>query len=350
MDSTSGDQAERFAQAVESRAGEAEFEAELAIVAALRDIDVGPDDLTRQRMRKRILAAPKPAVSSRRSRFAVALVAALALVFALAGMSLLLSKDALPGDTLYGVKRSAEAASMGLTFGNEPKALKHLEFAAARVDEMTTLAEQHPDLANAPVGSYLTALTDFDDDTSQASRQLIALSTRGDLQQLNTLKIWAGQQDVRLGALDPLLPTQARDRERASRQLLVRIVDRITNLLARAECYQITTGASDDIGLLPATDSCQRPAANTVTPSAPVPNPPSNPPKVKPSASQTPPAPVPSEPAPTPHTSSPPAVPLIPTPPPVPTKRPVDPTLPSLPIPILQLPALLPGLPAIRIG
>ncbi|WP_132111492.1 DUF5667 domain-containing protein [Actinocrispum wychmicini] len=348
MDSASDDQAERFARAVESRTSDPEFDAELAIVAALRDIDVKPDDLARARMRKRVLNAARPAVSSRRGRFAVALAAALALVFALAGMSFLLSKDALPGDALYGVKKTAEAASMGLTFGDQPKALKRLEFAAARVDEMTKLAELHPDLGNAPVGGYLTALTDFDNDTSQASRQLIALSTRGDLQQLNTLKVWSGQQDGRLAALDPRLPIQARDKERESRQLLVRIADRVTALLGRVECYQITTGASDDIGLLPASDACQRPAANTLPPG--VPSPPGNPPKVKTSAPQTPPPAAPSEAAPTPLTTSAPPVPLVPVPVPTPPTRPADPDMPSLPIPILQIPALLPGLPAIRIG
>ena len=35
------------------------------------------------------------------------------------GMSLLLSRDALPGDALYGIKRTAESASLGLTFGDE---------------------------------------------------------------------------------------------------------------------------------------------------------------------------------------------------------------------------------------
>src|SRR4051812_8487400 len=206
-------------------------------------------------MRARILA--KPAVSSRRKRLVVALAAALVLVFALAGMSLLLSQGALPGDPLYGVKRTAEAASMGLTFGDEPKALKHLEFAAARVDEMETLARRHPDLTEAPVGGYLTALTDFDADATTASSQLIALATRGDLPQLGSLKTWAGQQHVRPDAPAPHLPVPVRERAKASRQILVRIAERVTALLDRADCYQITTGTADDIGLLPAADTCQ---------------------------------------------------------------------------------------------
>lgn len=158
------DQAERFARALESDAVDAEFERELAIVAALQDLDIGPDELARKRM----LAKATPVVSSRRSRFLVALAAAVVLMFALAGMSLLLSRDALPGDTLYGIKRTAEAASLGLTFGDESKALKHLEFANARIGEMETLAQRYMDPADVPAGSYLTALTDFDTDAAQA--------------------------------------------------------------------------------------------------------------------------------------------------------------------------------------
>lgn len=346
-----GDQAERFARALESSAVDPEFEAELAVVAALRNLDVAPDEVARERMRQRVLAKASPAVSSRRGRFAVALVAALALVFALAGMSLLLARDALPGDALYGVKRTAEAASLGLTFGDESKALKHLEFATARVAEIETLAQRHPDPLDAPVGGYLTALTDFDSDVSQASRQLIALATRGEVQQLDSLRAWAGQQGARLDALQSRLPNPARTRKDVSRQLLDKIVERSAALLARMDCYQITTGSSDEIGALPATDVCHRTTAtdgtgmrsssppSRVRPVAPPQQTPTQP--VQPGVTQQPTPPLPS---------STPPLPLVPAPTPSVPGRPAAPSLPQLPVPILELPPLLPGLPAIRIG
>jgi hypothetical protein len=347
-----GDQAERFARALESSSADSEFEAELAVVAALRKLDVAPDEVARERMRQRVLAKAGPAVSSRRGRFAVALVAALALVFALAGMSLLLARDALPGDALYGVKRSAEAASLGLTFGDESKALKHLEFAAARVAEIETLAQRHPDPLDAPVGGYLTALTDFDTDVSQASRQLIALATRGEVQQLDSLRAWAGQQSTRLDALQPRLPNAARERKDASRQLLDKIVERSAALLARMECYQITTGASDDIGALPSTDICHR---TTATDGTGLPGSSSPPPRVRPVAPPQPPPVQPAQPGQTqqptpPLPSNTPQLPLVPAPTPTLPSRPAAPSLPQLPVPILELPPVLPGLPAIRIG
>lgn len=356
MDSgSSGDQAERFARALTSPDPDPDFESDLAIVAALRTLgpDTAPDDAARDRMRERILAKSSPAVSSRRGRFAIALVAALALVLALGGMSLLLSRDALPGDALYGVKRTAEAASLGLTFGDESKALKHLEFANARVGEMETLAQRHPDPAEAPVGGYLTALTDFDADATQASRQLIALATRGEVQQLESLRAWVAQQSTRLAALGPRLPGPVQDRGATSRQLLDKIAERSTILLGRADCYQITTGSSDDIGALPATGLCHRETASSV-PNVPVPTQ-QQPPRAKATTPETPPPAAPGGtvvPTP-PVTPATPQVPLLPVPVPSAPVRPTAPAVPSqpqLPIPILELPPLLPGLPAIRIG
>ncbi|MBP2322317.1 hypothetical protein JOF56_002702 [Kibdelosporangium banguiense] len=356
MDSgSSGDQDERFARALSSADPDPDFETELAIVAALRTLGPGiaPDDLARERMRKRVLVKASPAVSSRRGRFAVALVAALALVLALGGMSLLLSRDALPGDALYGVKRTAEAATLGLTFGDESKALKHLEFANARVGEMETLAQRHPDPADAPVGGYLTALTDFDADTTQASRQLIALATRGELQQLESLRAWVAQQTTRLAALGPRLPVSVQQRTTTSRQLLDKIAERSTLLLGRADCYQITTGGSDDIGAIPATGLCHRDTASSAPTVSTGPTSTQQQPRVK--TPETPPPPAPEESkapvVPTPPVEQTvPQVPLLPVPVPSAPVQPSAPSQPQLPIPILELPPLLPGLPAIRIG
>jgi hypothetical protein len=286
-----------------------------------------------------------------RGRFAVAAVAVLALVGALTGMSVLLSRDALPGDALYGVKRTAEAAELGLTFGDEPKALKHLEFAASRISEIETLARRYPDPGDAPVGGYLTALTDFENDAAAGSRQLIALATSTDGRLLASLGDWATQQADRLRAIRDHLPAAAYHRESATRALLEKIIARAEALDDRMDCSQITSGSSDDIGALPAGSECRsgpapspstsRPTASTSTvptgPPAPATGPevPDQPlPSAEPTA-DTPPLPVPgatvSVPLPTPGQ----------TPPPTgETERP----------PLISLPPLLPGLPGVGIG
>jgi hypothetical protein len=208
-------------------------------------------------------------VSGARGRFAVAAVAVLALVGSLTGMSLLLARDALPGDALYGVKRTAEAAELGLTFGDQGKALKHLEFASARVGEIETLARRYPDRESAPVGGYLTALTDFDNDAAAGSRELIALATRSDGSQLDSLSAWASQQSSRLTAVSPLLPSAARNRDTASLALLDKIATRASALSKRLDCYQITSGSADDVGALPASGACDKQSGARPDPNAP---------------------------------------------------------------------------------
>jgi hypothetical protein len=299
---------------------------------------------------------PPRAGTGARARFAIAAVALLALVLSLTGMSLLLARDALPGDTLYGIKRTAEAASLGLTFGDEPKALKHLEFAASRVTEIETLAQRYANPADAPVGGYLTALSDFDNDAAAGSRQLIALATRNDGRQLESLRDWAKQQNTRLAAVAVRLPGSARSREGASLDLLAKIAGRADALLARMQCYQITTGSFDDIGALPATGACERipgaPAPAQTAPGAgntrqqPVPDqtlttPPGAPPAQTPAPGQAAPSGAPGAlPGILPTTSTPSGS--------TGTQSPAI-TVP-LPLPTIQLPPLVPGLPGVRIG
>jgi uncharacterized protein DUF5667 len=316
--------------------------------------------------RKRVNGSSRPSELSRamrgaRGRFAIAAIALLALVFSLAGMSLLLARDALPGDALYGIKRTAEAASLGLTFGDESKALKHLEFASARVTEIETLAQRYANPSDAPVGGYLTALSDFDNDAAAGSRQLISLATRNDGRQLESLRAWTRQQDDRLTAVAPRLPGAAHNREGATLALLSKITTRADTLLARMACYQITTGSYDDVGALPATGVCER------VPGAPVPPNAQNTEggrglSTAPGLTSVPVAPLPS-PAPpgsVPTGALPSGTLLNPTsapgqpggqtpggrsspnqPPPI--------TIP-LPLPTVEVPPLIPGLPGIHIG
>jgi hypothetical protein len=270
-------------------------------------------------------------------------------------MSLLLARDALPGDALYGVKRTAEAASLGLTFGDEPKALKHLEFASARVSEIETLARRYPNPDDAPVGGYLTALTDFDNDAIAGSRQLIALATSTDGRLLSSLRDWATQQAARLQRVVDRLPSAARNRQGATTALLDKITARADALRARMDCYQITSGSFDDIGALPATSTCEQnpgvgPELSSSRPSVPG-GPDNSGPATGPEEPSGPLTPVePTQ-----------DVPLLPLPGatvsvPAPTSRPgeppqtTQPTAPTTLPPLLELPPLLPGLPTLRVG
>lgn len=311
--------------------------------------------------------------SGARGRFAVAAIAVLALVFSLAGMSLLLARDALPGDTLYAIKRTGEAASLGLTFGDEDKAFKHLQFATARITEIETLTQRYPNPADAPIGGYLSALSDFDNDASAGSRQLIALATAGDGSQLETLRSWADIQGARLEALGPRLPSAAGIRQDASVALLEKIEARAVALTARMVCYQITSGAIDDIGALPATAACERradadllPIPGTQAGSVPGTNQPN-----APSVGTAVPPP-PAQPS-SPGQPEPGSAPALTTPPPLVTVPPIlgGPTSPTystppqsrtssaaptvslglpLPLPTIAVAPLVPGLPGVQLG
>jgi hypothetical protein len=294
-----GQEQESFARAVDSGMHEASddmLNRELTVVAALRQVGsqfestAGPDPAERDRMRQRVMAefssvvhdgtspvlplsssrwtsrsAPHKASRNRhripdetRGRLVVAAAAALCLLMSLSGMSVLLSRDALPGDALYTFKRSAESAELGLTFGDQPKALKHLEFASARVSEIEMMAEQADATGNWSDGQerFRRALDDFDADTAAGARLLTALAAHGQTNILTPLRSWAEQQETRLQAVRTALPLPASARLDSTLGLLDRVVVRISALDYRSECATVSSGTHDDLGLLPAKDTC----------------------------------------------------------------------------------------------
>lgn len=302
--------------------------------------------------------------ASTRGRLAIAVGAAFCLVLALCGMTMLLSNGALPGDPLYGLRRTVESAAMSLTFGNESKGFKHLSFAADRITDIESLATRYPDLADSPAGDYLTAFADFDADAAAGSADLTGYASSNGPDVLNQLHDWAATQAGRITVVSTRLSAAGRAAGTTSVNLLARIQTRATALLARTSCYTVTSGSSDDIGVLPATGPCDHPP--TGTPADPVAGsqstaapvsavPPAPPPSTPnrsagpisqpgqlttaaPSASNAPVRPPPM----TPPTG--PTVPTVPALPPPPTI-----TLP-LPLPIGTIPPLLPGLPWLRVG
>lgn len=286
---------ERFARAVEGGPIEPDLDEslrrELAVVDALRDVGRSTrlDDVARRRMRDRLLAdlhppsetadgatapqrgtadgATAPQLESvsqaRRSRRAgvrgrllVAAAAALCLLLSLSAMSLLMSGDALPGDALYGVKRSAESAELGLTFGAESRGFKHLQFATARLDELQGLAASGVG-PNTDAGPYQEALDEFDAEAAAGSRLLVEAAINGNSSLLGALHGWAEQQPQRIQMTVPVLPEQAARRAAESRELLRRIAERAASLLARVGCLTVTSGGVDDIGSRPAEGPCQ---------------------------------------------------------------------------------------------
>jgi hypothetical protein len=269
---------------------------ELTVVASLRQVGAAasPSPAERDRMRQRVMAEfdsvvheghspvlPLRAPRQRRwipdqtrGRLVVAAAAALCLLMSLSGMSVLLSRDALPGDALYSFKRTTESAELGLTFGDQPKALKHLEFASARVNEIETMADQADAAGNwsAEQNKFLRALEDFDSDATAGARLLTGLAFNGQPTSLSALRGWAEQQKTRLAAVRAALTLTTGARMDSTLALLDRISTRASALSQRTSCVTMTTGTQDDLGMLPSRDACKQIPVDGTSSTVPLPD------------------------------------------------------------------------------
>src|SRR5699024_9477743 len=126
------------------------------------------------------------------------------------------------------------------------------------VTELTELATrpgQQDDIANA----YRTGLSDFDEAARAATVTLTTIGTNSGGEVMNELRKWSYRQERRLDNLRPVPASAAARFQAAATTLLHRIQQRTTRLHDRLDCYRITTGATDNLGPLPATGSCATP-------------------------------------------------------------------------------------------
>lgn len=276
---------ERFARALDEHQRYAaegeetdEFAEELAVVSALRTLDSeGAAPSSRERIRNRIAdgttrsGADTPRASTprenthrrtgphvgNRNRFAMA--AATAVCIGLAALTSQFAEDSLPGDMLYDVKRTAEALSVEVSFSEDARAAKHLELASTRVSELEALAAGHDTprshrTEGAPL--YGPALEDLGDSATQAARVVTTTATRSGGEALQSLGSWAAEHTQRVRALSDRTGEDVDDEIRASAELLAGIEARANALSARMDCYQITSGSTDQLGALPADKDC----------------------------------------------------------------------------------------------
>src|SRR5690606_13309699 len=72
----------------------------------------------------------------------VAGMAMLSMIVAMTGVLVIASRGALPGDSLYAVKRASERAELALTIGGESRGMTLLSFAQTRLSEVDQLMQQ----------------------------------------------------------------------------------------------------------------------------------------------------------------------------------------------------------------
>lgn len=245
------------------------------------DLGVGPDPTFRAETRQRMLALAEqrtatiqPQAAHRRlaprrmqtpvwgRRVAVA-VAVLSLVLATTGLLTIASRDALPGDTLYAMKRGAERAQLGLTWDRDERGFTLLRFAETRLDEVTELVANPGALAAGSPGTPLAAGADSHDAVVQTLAEMdrqteagVSLLTasavdRSDEATLEILPAWAGGQQTLLGALVAQMTPPERNRAEVSLALLERVDQRARLLDQALPCECLDESPTDELGPTP---------------------------------------------------------------------------------------------------
>jgi hypothetical protein len=191
-----------------------------------------------------------------RRRVVLVGTAALVALVALAGGGIFASRDALPGDALYGVKRVVESAGLAMTFDKTAKARRQLDLAAIRLDEVEKLVGSGRSATAADPELVRSAMQDFDASAGDGSRSLMGGEDAGGKATLGDLQAWAGEQAARLSVLRSSLPSSTVPGADDSITHLDRLRGRTEALNKRSSCTQVTSGTVDDLGPLPAEGAC----------------------------------------------------------------------------------------------
>ncbi|WP_331558386.1 DUF5667 domain-containing protein [Actinomycetospora sp.] len=289
-------------------------------------------------------------------------VAGMAAVLALGALTVLLSRGALPGDMLYGLKRASESTEIGLTSGQEAKARKHLDVAALRLDEIqellqrdsTTAAGSQPTAAggdDADAALVADNLRAFDDQARTGARMLLPLVNKPAGPPPGLLSQWAGQQRQVIDGFSPSLPPSGREQAASSQRL-------VQQLQARATAFEKAStpcggSDSDELGPLPspACSASQAKAPSITLPQATTPTTKTSTPSTRRTTSSETTTTTTDESTTTRSGSDSGDKPLLPLPLPATTSAPpINVPVPVPGLPKVQLPPLLPGLPGLSLG
>jgi hypothetical protein len=352
--------AEEFAAALEGR-GVASARRDpalaplLALAEGLQSVPLAATADFRDTLRRRLVAvagvatapttAPSPLeraktwVDGWRVQKAIgALAASMAGVVALTGVSVAASRS-LPGDALYGVKRTAEGVQVSLARNDVNRGKRHLQHAETRLHEVADVVGTDIALGPAPSGPgqitvafggskstrVSSALRAMDTETRDGTQLLFrAYTAERDDDVLRVVQGFTERQRARLGQVLDSLPTDAHDEAEASLALVSSLNLRATQLLSVG-----TDAPAPAPVALPTPDGTPVAVTPTATPSyddlGPVPcTCPGDPTATAEPAPAPTPAPTP-QPTPTPTQSSP-----TPEPPPSPSPGPTHYPIPSV--------------------
>lgn len=216
----------------------------------------GADPATESGAQRPIGAGRRPVLSCQSTRARVRgsiIVGVAAGAIAVSGMSAA-SENALPGDALYGVKRSTERAQLALASSDLSRGQLFLDFAQTRLAEAVAVRGDQT--------GFTAALSDMDADTRQGIKLLTtSAAQRRDAAALDAIgKFLTGQQRQINGLLVNAAGPEY-DRASASLGLLDVIGQRADLLRAALRCGAEPAARVDSLGPLPGTCSTGRGAA-----------------------------------------------------------------------------------------
>ncbi|WP_328420765.1 MULTISPECIES: DUF5667 domain-containing protein [unclassified Micromonospora] len=185
-----------------------------------------------------------PAVTARRARARGAILIGIAAgAIAVSGISAA-SENAVPGDALYGMKRSTERAQLALASSDISRGQLFLDFARTRLGEAAELRGDR-------IG-YSAVLDDMDADTRQGVRLLTAAAVqRAEPASLDTVNTFVTGQRRAVGNLVDGATRADRERTRRSLELLDSVRERSDGLRAAIGCGLPAPTGSDALGPVP---------------------------------------------------------------------------------------------------
>lgn len=192
----------------------------------------------------------------RLSRPLAAVACTVVVLAMLLGGAVLMSKGALPGDTLYGLKRASENAEYALAQSPSERARLNLTFAGNRLAEVQNLL---PDGSGpASVSPHLASLVDStlasaDSDVMKAAQTLGEQAVQNNSgKPLQSITSWAPGELTRLNVIISRLPAgPARDHAQATYTLVTAAMNRAAALQAEAGCACLHSTPSDQLGPIP---------------------------------------------------------------------------------------------------
>ncbi|BCB80147.1 DUF5667 domain-containing protein [Phytohabitans flavus] len=183
--------------------------------------------------------------AGRRIRARGAVIVGVAIgAIAVSGMSAA-SENAMPGDALYGVKRSTERAQLALASSDVTRGQLFLDFARTRVAEAGEVRDTR---------EFSGVLDDMDGDTREGAKLLHGAAVeRRDATPLDAVDTFVSGQRKQITKMLDRLPRASRDRAVESLTVLDQVSQRAKGLRNTLSCGDAATVGADALGPKPGT-------------------------------------------------------------------------------------------------